>query len=366
MKKIIIFQGLLLQSLFINSSEFESIDNILSSNLENPLLLGISHSKFDNSLDVLNYSNKFTSTKPDEAFTDSFFISYKLQGFKFTYESFDSSGTVVRAAQPKSLETNVDGKSLFISYEILNNNKRSYELGFFSKEENQDPVMIDCYAFGSTVIGGSCAEAELRILDSEIYKSTGELVYEPVLNTSGESSSEGIYLRITPKSLDLFDFTHTFSFKMSEVNQNFESAILNTTDSFIRGLSIDGRNAGSLLDQFKEELPQEEPWKENTFKYSISNLLPLGKNFALSGMYSFIKVKRKDYQINPNKKDFSKNHLLDLSLFYQVNNYGLLYVKLSASSNYLLGENPLAYNRKSNHLFDHAFGQLSAGLIIKF
>ena len=69
---------------------------------------------------------------------------------------------------------------------------------------------------------------------------------------------------------------------------------------------------------------------------------------------------------NPNKKDFSKNHLLDLSLFYKVNNYGMLYLKLSASTNYLLGENPLAYNRRSNHLFDHPYGQLSAGLIINF
>ena len=41
-------------------------------------------------------------------------------------------------------------------------------------------------------------------------------------------------------------------------------------------------------------------------------------------------------------------------------------MKFSASTNYLLGENPLAYNRRSNHLFDHPYGQVSAGIIVNF
>ena len=83
-------------------------------------------------------------------------------------------------------------------------------------------------------------------------------------------------------------------------------------------------------------------------------------------MYSFIKVKRKDYLNNPVKKDFTDNHLIDLSFFYSLTEYSLLYLKLSASSNYLLGENPIAYNRRSNHLFDHPYGQINAGLILNF
>ena len=359
-------QGLLIQSLLLSSSEFESLDNILSNNLEDPLIIGFSHGRFDKSLDILNYGDKLTSTKPEKAISDTFFISYKYNKFKISYESLSSTGTVQRQTQPKKLETDVQGSSLFLSYNFLENEKNNFEIGLFSKKEEQDPVTIDCYAFGSTVIGGSCEEAKLRLLNSSIYKSTGELIYEPVLKTEGESSSEGIYLRISPKDLNLLNFTHTFSYKTSEINQDYESAILDTTDSFIRGLSIDGNNAGTLLDNFKDELPQKTPWKENTFKYSISNLVPLGNSFGLSTMYSFIKVSRSNFLTNPNKEDFTKNHLLDLSLFYKFNDYGILYLKLSASSNYLLGENPLAYNRKSSHLFDHPYGQLNAGLILNF
>ena len=366
MKKTLIIQGLLLQSLFVLSSELEFIDSNISYSLDNPLVIGFSHGRFDDSLDILNYSDKLSSTKPKKATTDTYFVSYQFSQFKISYESFKSSGIVERITQPKTLETNIDGESLYVSYKILDNQDISYEIGLYKKEEKQDPVTIDCYAFGSIVVGGSCNEARLRVLDSEIYRSTGDLVYEPVLRTSGDSKSEGIYLRIIPKTLNLFDFVHTFSYKTSDVSQNFQSAILNTTDSFIRGLSIEGRNAGDLLDKFKNELPQETPWKENRFKYSISKLLPIGNDFALTAMYSFVKVKRKNYLNNPTKDDFNNNHLLDLSLLYGINNNSLLYLKLSASSNYLLGENPLAYNRRSNHLFDHPYGQLSAGLLINF
>jgi len=366
LKRLFILQGLLLQSLFLSSTEFESLDNILSYNLDKPLIVGFSHGRFDESLDLLNYGDKLTSTKPKKAISDTFFLSYKLRGFKLSFESLESSGLVERGSQPKYLETDVQGDSFYLSYNIYQTDKNNFEFGLFTKEENQDPVTIDCYAFGSTVIGGSCTEAKLRVLNSAIYKSTGELEYEPVLKTEGESSSNGLYLRISPKQLSLFDFTHTFSYKTSDIRQNYDSAILNTTDSFIRGLTIDGNNAGILLDNFKEELPQKTPWEENTFKYSISNLLPIGDNLGLSAMYSFIKIKRNNYLPNPFKEDFTKNHLLDLSLFYKVNNYGIVYLKLSAASNYLLGENPLAYNRKSSHLFDHPYGQLNAGLIINF
>ena len=366
MRKLILLQGLLLQSLFLIGSEYESLENMISNQLEGNFLLGFTHSKFDQSLDILNYADKLSSTKPKEATTDTIYFSYQYKKLKLSYESFESNGIVERITQPKTLETDVHGDSIFLSYQIHDTDKNILELGLFLKEEEQDPVVIDCYAFGDTVIGGSCDEARFRVLDSNIYKTTGDLVYEPVLKTKGNSESEGIYLRISPKLLSLFNFTHTFTYKTSKVNQSFESAILNTTDSLIRGLTINGTNAGQLLDQFTDELPQLTPWEENIFKYSISNLYPFGERFAFSGMYSYINVQRNNYFKNPSKEDFSTNHLLDISLFYKLNKISLIYLKLSTSSNYLLGQNPLAYNRRSNHLFDHPYGQVNAGLVISF
>ena len=149
-------QGLFIQSLLLSSSGFESLDNILSNNLGDALIIGFSHGRFDKSLDILNYGDKLTSTKPEKAISDTLFISYKYNKFKISYESISSTGTVQRQTQPKKLETDVQGSSLFLSYNFLENEKNNFEIGLFSKKEEQDPVTIDCYAFGSTVIGGSC------------------------------------------------------------------------------------------------------------------------------------------------------------------------------------------------------------------
>ena len=366
MKKLFILLGLLLQPLLFNASEYESLESILTNRFDNQFIVGISHSRFDQSLDILNYADKLESTKPKEALTDSYYLGYQFDKWKLSFESNESSGEVERLSQPKFIKTDVSTQTLTVSYNLHENKNNIIQIGLLLRDEDQDPVTIDCYAFGETVIGGSCNEAELNVLNSEAYRTSGELIYEPVLKTSGNSKSQGIYLRLSPKSMGLLTFNHTFSFKTSEINQNFTSSILNTSDSFIRGLTVDNRNAGELLDQFKVELPQTTPWEENSFKYSVSNLIPVGKNFAISGMYSFIKVKRKDYLSNPSKKDFKDNHLIDLSLFYSLTDNSLLYLKLSASSNYLIGENPLAYNRRSNHLFDHPYGQVNAGLILNF
>ena len=61
MKKLLILQGLLVQSLSLISSELESIDNILSNNIDKPLIVGISHAKFDQSLDILDYADNWIS-----------------------------------------------------------------------------------------------------------------------------------------------------------------------------------------------------------------------------------------------------------------------------------------------------------------
>ena len=357
---------LLFFSVNLYTGAYENIDNVISHNLQGPLTIGYLHGRFDESLDILGYADKLSSTKPKQATTDSIFFSYKWKKLKIAYETVESSGEVTRQSYPKSLKTDVTSDAFHISYKFNETEKRYYDLGLFIKEEDQDPVTIDCYAFGETVVGGSCDDAKLRLLDSDIYRASGDLVYLPVLKTRGSSESKGLFLRISPKDLKLFNFVHTLSYKISEVEQSFQSDILNTTDSFIRGLTINGQKAGDLLDNFKDELPQLNPWKENTFKYSLSNLYPIGNKFAISGMYSFIKVKRKDYLENPIKKDFTKNHLLDISFLYKFQQNSILYLKFSASTNYLLGENPLAYNRRSNHLFDHPYGQIYAGLLFNF
>ena len=367
---IAFYKGLLLfllSSFLGASSNAEFIQDILPPSFEKPFTISLSHGEFDESLDVLNYADKLTGSKPKSAALSSLFLSYKFNNtLKLTSQITESSAQVERQTIPKSLTTDTDSSFFSLSYELFSNSNNIYEMELFFEEENQDPLTIDCYEFGSLVVGGSCPEARISFLDAEIYKSTGELVHLPVLVFEGNTEAYGLVFRIKGLSSNNFKVNHSISYKRSEVTAEYISAILNTTDTTLRGVKMGGTTTGEMLDQFKNELPQTTPWKENVFKYSLNSTLGLSKRIALVSRIGFIKVSRSDYQENPNKEDYETNYLLDVGLFYSITDRFTLYSRASLSSNYLLGLNSLSYNRRSNHLFDHPYGQLYIGTLIQF
>ena len=83
-----------MQSLFLIGSEYESLENMLANQLEGNFLFGVTHSKFDQSLDILNYADKLSSTKPKEATTDLIYFAYQHKKLRLSYESFESNGIV--------------------------------------------------------------------------------------------------------------------------------------------------------------------------------------------------------------------------------------------------------------------------------
>tara|TARA_B100001769_G_scaffold209861_1_gene169298 strand:+ start:313 stop:1428 length:1116 start_codon:yes stop_codon:yes gene_type:complete len=349
------------------ASNISFLNDVLPDNSRKPLEISISQAKFDESLDVLNYIGKLSGSTPKEAVIDEISISYKFSnGLKFTFEKNTSSAEISRKSIPKSLKTDADSDFYSISFPVFSTSNRVFNLELFGTETKQDPVTIDCYQFGTTVIGGSCEEADIQLLDSKLYRSTGEMAYIPVLKTQGISDGYGINLRINSNVDKNLKISHTLTLGEEEIYMSFESAILNTTDSFLRGARINGTTTGELLDSFKNDLPQETPWKERYFKYSINSTYGLSENLALSGRFSLIKVSRSNYEKNPLKEDFTDNQVLDLGFFYRPLDNLLIYSRLSLTTSYLLGITPIAYNRKSNHLFDHPYGQLYIGTLISF
>lgn len=351
----------------IYASNISFLNDVLPDNFRKQLEINVSQAKFDESLDVLNYIDNLSGSKPKEATIDEVSISYKFKNnLKFTFEKTNSSAEIERSSIPRSLKTEADSDFYSISFPILSATNTVFNLEIFGTETEQDPVTIDCYQFGGTVIGGSCGEADIQLLDSQVYRSTGEINYIPVLKTQGISDGYGVTLRINPINNENFNISHTLTFSEEEILMSFDSAILNTTDKFLRGARVNGITTGELLDSFKNDLPQETPWKERYFKYSINSTYGITENLALSGRLSFVKVTRSNYQENVLKKDFNNNQVIDLGFFYRPIDNFLIYSRLSLSSNYLLGLTPIAYNRKSNHLFDHPYGQLYIGTLISF
>lgn len=364
-----IFYIIFISLLFPNNiwpSNVSFLNDLLPASYRGAFELAVSEAKFDDGLDVLGYMDNFSGSKPKVASISEFSASYQFKnGLKFTLEKNNSHAEVVRPSIPKFIETDAETDFYSISYPF-STESRVYEIEFFSTETIQDPTTIDCYEFGTTVIGGSCAEADVKLINSSIYQATGERIYLPVLETTGSSEGSGLNLRIKNKINDSFNISHTISVSQEEIALAYNSTILNTTDPFLRGIKINGVATGDLLDQFKNDLPQQTPWTENIFKYSFNSTYSLSKRLALSGRFTFLKVSRDDYLENPNKEDFNSNLLIDLGFFFELQKNVLFYSRLSLSSQYLLGITPISYNRRTNHLFDHPYGQLYVGTLIKF
>ena len=351
----------------INSNNISYLEDVLPSSVRGDLEVSISRAEFDEKLDVLSYIDKLSGARPKQADITETSISYRFfDKYRLSFQSNSSFAEVTRSGIPSSLET--EAKTDFISFSlpIFKSKKRDLDLEIYYTETTQDPVTIDCYGFGSIVVGGSCPEADVKLVDSEIYKSTGSRIYLPVLKTEASSDGYGVNLRLKNIQTDRLNISHTFSMGEDEILMEFDSAILNTTDSFLRGVRFDGTTTGELLDNFKKELPQETPWKERYLKYALNLTYGISEKIALSGRFSLIKVSRTNYESNPNKKDFTDNQLLDFGFFYEPHDNILLYTRMSLSSRYLLGINPISYNRKTNHLFDHPYGQLYIGTLIHF
>ena len=68
----------LLSSFLGASSNAEFIQDILPPSFEKPFTISLSHGEFDESLDVLNYADKLTGSKPKSAELSSLFLSYKF------------------------------------------------------------------------------------------------------------------------------------------------------------------------------------------------------------------------------------------------------------------------------------------------
>ena len=350
----------------VHANNISFLNDVLPESERKNFEISISHAKFDDGLDLLDYTDKLSGTRPESAKIDEWSLSYRIKDkFKITLANDESEASAVRNTIPKQLKTFSQTDYMSISY-LHTGEHRTYDFEIFYKETEQDDVTIDCYQSGAVVIGGSCTEADVKLLDSEIYKSTGERVYLPVLQTTGESDAYGFNLRIKNKVNQNLNVYHTVSVAEEEVNLNFVSPILYTTDSFLRGIRINGVRTGDLLDSFRNELPQQTPWKERIYKYSANLTYGLTESIALTSRLSLIQVSRSNYEPNPNKEDYDSNQLLDLGFFYEPQKNFLIYGRVSLSSKYLVGVTPIAYNRKSNHLFDHPFGQLYIGTLIRF
>ena len=328
-------------------------------------VVSASYTYFDKQLDVIDYLDSLgTSSRPDEYIKPSFEIGYRFEDWRPFIEISEVEGSAVRERQPFRVESTADYMTAGLT-RFLGSSEEGAALTIQLTDIEQDSLDIDCYERSGVVLGGSCAEADFQLVDGDLLLETGESVAFPVLTSSAEAISLKASINWWGRwSSAPILLGHSLSLSATELDHSNYSPLYDLQSSFLLNTPFDGKTLGSLIEELKQDLPQDEPWQEAVLGYDFSVSYFFG-NWIASGSLGGRYVQRFNYSDPLNRKQYRSNARLSGEIWYQFEQ-AAVYLRGEAFSNYLLGIDPLAYNSKSSRFFEHPYGQLTAGFMLSF
>ena len=335
----------------------------LQSYKDQSVQLGAEYSYFDLELDFLDYASKLKGRSTPER-NEALRLDVHLpiaERLSLDYQRSNNESEVSRSAQPFKTVAKGFDHQIEASYWLFRSNDFSIFIHGGLKYAKQDPVKIDCYDYESkVVIGGTCEEADFRLLDGDNYLLTREFEYFPVIVT--DTNALGLKLGAT--------FTNNFfgmsayqyiGLEQTEVNVRLDSKLLNISDPFILQVIFQGMRFGDVLDSIRKELPQDDPWLDRTYTVEAGVKRRLSDSIFGTGSLTHHFTTRDGYFLGEGEVEYQNNTVINLALWYEANQKVSFYLRGEASTNNVLGFEPIAYNRKSSKYFEHPFGQLSIG-----
>ena len=320
---------------------------------------------FDERLDVIDYLDSLgSSSRPDEYEKPALELSYRLGDWRPFVALSQVTGSAVRERQPFKVESTADYRTLGVS-RYFGETSKGGAVTIAVTDIEQDSLDIDCYERSGVVLGGSCEEADFQLVDGDLLLETGESVAFPVLT----SSAEALSLKVTADWWYRLSSTplligHTLSLGATELDHTNNSPLYDLQSSFLLNTPFNGNTLGSLIEQLKQDLPQDDPWQEAVVSYDLSASYFLS-NWILSGSLGGRYVERFNYEDPLNRSQYNTNLRVAAEVGYQFKS-AIVFARGEAFSNYLLGVDPLAYNAKSSRFFEHPYGQVTAGFMLSF
>ena len=333
---------------------------------EQDIKVGAEYSYFDLDLDFLDYASKLEGrSTPERNEAVRFDLHLPLaERITLDYQRSNNEGLVTRTAQPFTTITKGLDHQLEATYWLFRSNEYSLFLHAGLRYSKQDPVNIDCYDIdGLLVVGGSCEEADLQLIDREIFYAERRYVYQPAISTDANTLGFKVGATLTNQILGFSSYQY-IGFEQTEINVRTSSGFLDITDEFFRQVKFEGKTVGEMIDKIKLELPQSEPWLEQSTILEAGLEMPLNVYSSITASLTHHLVSRDGYVAGPKNKDYKNNTTLNLAVWFRPNESVSLYLRGEASTNNVLGTEPIAYNRKTSKYFKHPFGQLSVGFII--
>ena len=193
----------------------------------------------------------------------------------------------------------------------------------------QDPVKLDCYDYdGAVVIGGTCEEADFRLLDGDKYLRTREFEYFPVMETDANTLGFRLGATLTNRLLGMSTYQY-LGFEQTEVNVRLKSALLEITDPFLLQVEFQGLKFGDVLNSIRRELPQNEPWLDRTFILEAGARKPINDTFFVSASLTHFIISRDSYVLGEQETEYNNNTALNLAIWMQPSEFLNVYFSIT-------------------------------------
>jgi hypothetical protein len=340
---------------FLNIQLLEPSDDIVAS---------AEYSYFDISLDFIDFASKVnSSSRPERSYaTELSFLAPVSERLRLGYEFKKSSALVSRTVEPFSIKTQGDEHRAIANYHLGYFIDFPMYINLSASVVEQDSVDIDCYAHNGLVLGGTCENADIRLLDGEAYITGGETTYYPAMTINGRAQSYRIGLEIRGELFGGLPFYQKIDYQSSRTEVSYSSKLLEIDDQLLLNSSYRGISFEETITNLSSQLPQQTPWTEQAVIIEFGSKLGVTDKLSASLSLRHYLIDRRDYQYGANETIYKDNTALDLALWYQPSTEIMLYIKGQVSQRNLLGIEPLAYNRKTSKFFEQPYGQIAAGI----
>ena len=259
---------------------------------------------------------------------------------------------VARASEPKKVALSAEKNK----YEVFYFLSPQSALSLAIKDQVADRQFIDCYSFGSMVIG-TCDSSDLIISNSNPQYSdlNGSIL---LIDGSNESMALTYNFALDTSLADEIGL----GLEQTKNQYFWITPLEGITSSFILNLNVGGSSLGSAIETTLKSLPQRTSWTTNQINMTIKKEFKLAYDpFSFFYEISALYIDHGDYESatslpNSNFKLTSgikfKYDALDFAI------YGNFF------QNNLLGFEPIAVNQRTENYFTQNFGSL--GLEIKY
>ena len=259
---------------------------------------------------------------------------------------------VARASEPKKVTLSAEKNK----YEVFYFLSPQSALSLAMKDQVADRQFIDCYSFGSMVIG-TCDSSDLIISNSNPQYSdlNGSIL---LIDGSNESMALTYNFALDTSLADEIGL----GLEQTKNQYFWITPLEGITSSFILNLNVGGSSLGSAIDGILKSLPQRTSWTTNQINVTIKKEFKLAYDpFSFFYEISALYIDHGDYESATSLPNSNFKLTSGIKLKYDAFDFAIYG---NFFQNNLLGFEPIAVNQRTENYFTQNFG--SIGFEIKY